>query len=101
MIFSVKVIFSECEQIYRFLQICSNLLTNSLLENFDFVLWILIKTFRRKSSGFLDLQDCTWLYKSLKFQKQSLYRCCELFWIPMRKCDVKSFKAHFGMGVLL
>ena len=32
--FSIKDFFSKCDQIRRFLQICSHLLKNSLMENF-------------------------------------------------------------------
>ena len=37
--FSIKDLFSKCDQIRRFLQIWSHLLKKSLMENFMFVQW--------------------------------------------------------------
>ena len=64
--FPVKDLFSKYEQIFTFLHIPSYLLKKLLMENFIFVLWILIKTLSRKSSRFLDLQDCTYSYESFR-----------------------------------
>ena len=38
--FSIKDVFSKCDQILFFLRILSNLLKKSLMENFIFVQWL-------------------------------------------------------------
>ena len=48
--FSIKDLFSNCDQIRSFQQVCSNLLKKSLMENFIIVQWLFNERTSKTSS---------------------------------------------------